>query len=360
MATYNESGVNIFAGDEASRIAYSAAIETFASRSGMIGEATKMPGGFSGALDFGAFYLVMNCDGVGTKIDLALETGDFSGMGHDLLAMVADDSVCTGAETVSITNTIDTNRVLPEEVAKMMESLKNACIQEKVNIIGGEIAELGNTLSKTIWNATAIGIVAKDRFITGEDIFPGDCVIALEERGFRSNGFSLVRYILKENNVALGDFFSEGISYGKALLTPSTLYSAAMLSIIGRYDQTAKVHIKGIAHITGGGLAGNFSRILKKKKLGADLPNIFPMPLIMKRLQELGQVEDREAYRTWNGGNGMLVVVAKEDSEKTLSLLKEQGITAKIAGEITDTSKILHRNYGVFAKREEMMEWKEN
>ena len=359
MATYKDSGVNISAGDTASQIAYAAAMETFASRNGMIGESVKMPGGFSGALDFGAFYLVMNCDGVGTKIDLALEIGDFSGMGDDLLAMVADDAVCTGAETVSITNTIDTNRVLPEEVANMMESLKNACIRQKVSVVGGEIAELGNTLSKTIWNATAIGIVAKDRFITGQTLARGDHVIALQEEGFRSNGFSLVRYILKENNVALGDFFSDGVSYGKALLTPSTLYSGAVLSIIGRYNESPKVDVKGIAHITGGGLAGNFYRILKKKGLGADLPNIFPMSPIMRRLQKLGRVEDREAYKTWNGSNGMILVVAKEDSVKTISLLKEQGILAQVAGEITNTGKIIHRNYGAFAKEGEMMEWED-
>ncbi len=354
MTTYQEAGVDICAGDEASRIAYQCALKTFASRSGMMGEPLALEGGFAGALDFGEFLMVMNCDGVGTKIDIALETKNFEGLGDDLLAMTVDDAICVGAEVIAITNTVDTNRVRAEEIRALMESLSSACIREKVVIPGGEIAELGNTLSKTIWNSTAIGIVEKEKYITGENILPGDTVISLKEEGFRANGFSLVRHIIKENGILFSDScpFAPEKTWGSVLLTPAKIYHSPILSILGRYKMPAKVNIKGIAHITGGGIAGNFSRILKKKHLGAYLPNIFDMPQIMKELQKLGNVSDEELYKVWNGGNGMLLVVSPQDAEKVVVLLKDQGVEAQIAGEITAEPVITHKNWGYYGEKE--------
>ncbi|MEI7510697.1 MAG: AIR synthase-related protein [Candidatus Peregrinibacteria bacterium] len=358
MATYQEAGVDISTGDIASRIAYQEALKTFASRAGMIGAPLALEGGFSGALDFGQFLMVMNCDGVGTKIDVALETQNFTDLGDDLLAMTADDAICVGAEVIAITNTVDTNRVNPTEIKAMMESLSTACIREKVVIPGGEIAELGHTLSKTIWNSTAIGVVEKEKYITGADIAPGDSVIALQENGFRANGFSLVRHILRENGVSFSDPYEQNLqkTWGEMLLTPAKIYHSALLSILGRYGVPSVFPIKGIAHITGGGLAGNFFRILKKKNLGAYLPDIFDMPEMMKAIQKMGNVSDREAYRTWNGGNGMLLVVNSEDAEKVVSLLKKSGVTAKVCGEITATPEIVHKNWGA-EQREEMLKF---
>lgn len=356
MATYQDAGVNISEGDKASESAYSWAKKTFSSRHGCVGSALIMDGGFAGALDMGEYYLINNCDGVGTKIDIALETKNFSGIGYDLLAMVADDAICTGSEVISITNTFDTEKVNAEEISKMMESLSNACIQEKVVIPGGEIAELGNTLKGTIWNASATGIVEKTKFITGEDIKAGNTVIALKENGFRANGFSLIRYILKNANILYSDIFENQKTWGEELLTPCTLFHGAILNIIGRFQQSPQAKINGMVHITGGGLAGNFFRLLKKKGLGAYLPDIFPMTNAMKKLQEIGNVSDKEAYKTWNGGNGMLLVCETKESETILDMLQKNNITACIAGVITTDSKIIHRNFGFF-KEEEFLIW---
>ena len=259
MATYKDSGVDISAGEKASKSAYECAKNTFSARDGMFGAPVKLDGGFAGALDFGDFYTILNCDGVGTKIDIALETGEFSGLGDDLLAMTADDAICVGAEVISITNTFDTNSVNAEEISAMMKSLEKACIKQNITISGGEIAELGKTLNKTIWNSTAMGVVEKEKFLTGDKIQAGDVVISLKENGFRSNGFSLARYVLSENNIKYSDKFSEKTTWGEELLTPCTIFHNAVLDLMGRFREEKKVQINGCVHVTGGGLAGNFS-----------------------------------------------------------------------------------------------------
>lgn len=340
MSTYEESGVNIARGDAASRRAYEAALSTFASRAGRIGMPVALEGGFAGALDFGAYYLVLGCDGVGTKIDIALETKNFTGLGNDLLAMVADDAVCVGAETVAITNTVDTNAVNPDEIAAMMDSLAAACREQKVVIPGGEIAELGSTLTKTIWNATALGIVEKEKYLSGDRIAAGDAVIALKEQGFRANGFSLVRYVMKNSGIAYTDRYDEKHTWGEMLLSPSHLYHDAVLHLIGRFGEKAAVEIHGIAHITGGGIVGNFSRILKKKKLGAKLPDLWQPSELVRRVQALGRVSNAEAYKTWNMGNGMLIVLPQGEVEKAIQLLAEKGVQAKVAGAITESGVV--------------------
>lgn len=359
MATYKDSGVDISAGDAASRAAYRAAKNTFSSRDGMFGAPVILEGGFAGALDFGEYYLVTNCDGVGTKIDIAIETQNFAGLGYDLLAMTADDAICVGAEVVAITNTFDTNKINASEIEAMMKSLENACIQEKITIPGGEIAELGDTLNKTTWNSSAVGVVEKDKFISGKNISAGDVVITLKEEGFRSNGFSLVRYIMAQNNISFDSPFPESKTektWGEILLTPCTLYHRALLHLLGGFGEERKINATGIVHVTGGGLAGNFFRLLKTHGFGADLPDLFPMPESMKTLQKIGDVTDREAYKTWNGGNGMILVVPENEAEKALELLKIVGLKGKKAGVITSGGKIFHANTGYFSDGK-MLEW---
>lgn len=350
MTTYAESGVNISEGDNASHKAYAAAMSTFSSREGMIGKPVVLEGGFAGALDFGDYYLIMGSDGVGTKIDIALETNNFSGLGYDLLAMVTDDAICVGAETVAITNTVDTNKVNSENIGKMMDSLAAACKEQKVVVPGGEIAELGESLGTTTWNSSAVGIVEKEKYITGEKIQPGDTIISLREHGLRSNGFSLVRYILKQKGISYAAEFQPETTWGEVCLTPAIIYHDAVLHLLGRFQKERKIDVHGIAHITGGGIAGNLARILKKKKLGAELSDLWEPAEIMLRLQEIGDVADEEAYKTWNMGNGMLLIVALEDAEETRQLLSEKKIAAKVVGTITNDNKIQWKNKGFFQK----------
>jgi phosphoribosylformylglycinamidine cyclo-ligase len=167
-------------------------------------------------------------------------------------------------------------------------------------------------------------------------------VIALQSAVARSNGFSLIRKVLSD---AHGEDWhtvewKDDVSWGEILLTPSVVYHKAVLSLIGRHDEAAKVDVKGISHITGGGIAENLRRTLKKSGCGAVLSDLFEPHDAIKDLITLGSVEIEEAYRTWNMGNGMLVIVSANDADASLELLQSAGIQAKVAGTITSDSEV--------------------
>jgi phosphoribosylformylglycinamidine cyclo-ligase len=314
MSTYEESGVNIEKGDACSRLAYSAAKATFAGRTGRIGAAAVLEGGFSGALDMGDYYLLQNDDGVGSKMMVASALGKWDTVAFDLVAMVADDAICTGAEVISMTNTVDIEVVDDAVIGPMMEGLKVACLQEKIVVPGGEIAELPSQVRGVVWNATAVGIVEKNKFIDGSKIVEGDIVLGLRSDGFRSNGFSLVRHILSEKfgedwaNAEYGD----GRSWGEVVLTPSRIYHRAMLGLLGGYGEPRKVDVHGVVHVTGGGLDANLARILPEG-LGPQWDNLWAPHEAMTKLMELGNVEEAEARKTWNMGTGMVIILAGSD-----------------------------------------------
>lgn len=354
MSTYKDAGVNIEKGDEASKIAYEAAKNTFVSRKGMIGEPLVDEGGFAGLLDMGNFYLVQNDDGVGTKMVIAEKIGKYDTLGYDLICMVADDAICVGAETISVTNTMDVDKVDKEKISPLMSGLEKAAKEQKIVIPGGEIAELGSMSNGYIWNATAVGVVEKDKIINGKNITPGDKLIGLYSPGFRSNGFSLVRHILSES---FGDNYEnekfDERTYAEATLTPSIIYQDALLQIHGRYGKKPQADMKGIAHITGGGIPGNITRILKNKNLGANITNAFEPDLIVLKLQELGNVSDVEAYQTWNMGVGMIIV--SNDADFIINSLEKNGIQSKIIGEVTENPEVKVISQGALSKGKELI-----
>jgi phosphoribosylformylglycinamidine cyclo-ligase len=341
MATYKEAGVDITLGDKCSEIAYNAAKNTFKGRKGMIGEPLVDEGGFSGALDMGDYYLVQNDDGVGSKMAVAEGISKYDTLGYDLVAMVADDAACIGAETISISNTIDVDKVDEKKIGAMMQGLEKAALEHKIVIPGGEIAELKSMVNGYIWNATAVGILEKSKLITGEKVQVGDKIIGLRSAGIRSNGFSLVRYILKEN---FGEDwyhakYDDSKNWGEAVLTPSKIYSSAIMEMHGRYKQEGKVELKGVVHVTGGGIPGNIKRVLKKSKLGANINNLPKPHDVMIKLMELGKVEKEEAYRTWNMGVGMILI--SNDTEKIKEICLSHGIDSQIIGEVTEGEIII-------------------
>lgn len=347
MTSYKDSGVDIDAGNAASKAAYTHAIKTFASRKGMIGAPLEDAGGFAGLLDMGDYYLVQNDDGTGSKMDLAFAMQKYDTIGYDLLAMVADDAICMGAEVISVSNTMDVSKVDPTMVDAILSGLSKACQEQKIVIPGGEIAEVPGAVNSPVWNATAIGIVAKDRVLNPETISEGDNILALRSGVVRSNGFSLVRKILSDN---FGkdwhkESWKDGKTWGDIMLTPSIIYHSAMLKILGRYGEDRAIEIKGVTHITGGGIAENLRRTLKKSGYGAQLTDLWEPNNAIKDLIEIGSVEMEEAYRTWNMGNGMLVILAKEDSDRAIEMLGKEDIEAKICGTITKDPKILLNTY---------------
>ena len=340
MATYEESGVNIEMGDQCSAIAYAAAKGTFPGRAGMIGQPVVDDGGFAGALDMGDYYLIQNDDGIGTKMIIAEAIGQYDTMGYDLVAMVADDAICVGAETISISNTLAVDKVQKEKIQPLMAGLQKAALEQKIVIPGGEIAELGSMSNGYIWNATSVGIVAKDKMITGKEIQAGDTIIAFASAGLRSNGFSLVRHILKEKfgEDCYNQPYNDSQTWGQAVLTPCRIYSAMLLDLIGRYQQPAKAHIKGLVHVTGGGLPGNITRVLKNG-LGADL-TLPETPELFTKLMELGNVARDEAYKTWNMGIGMIAICAPEEAEKILAHAQSQNFPAQTIGQVNASGQI--------------------
>lgn len=347
MATYKQSGVNISMGDKCSKIAYGEAKKTFAARKGMIGKPVTVEGGFTGMLDFGNFYLVQNDDGVGSKIAIADALKKYDTLGYDLLAMVADDAVCVGAETISITNTLDTSKISDKVVAPLLAGLRKACNEQHVVIPGGELAEMPDLVKGNVWNACAVGVVEKKKFISGKGIKPGDKIIGLRSRGFRSNGYSLIRYILRKKFGAKWENkkFNSKQTWGQITLRPSIIYSNALLDIIGRFGKPAKAKIKAIVHVTGGGIPGNITRILGN--LGARLDSL-PLPhKPMLELQKLGNVSDKEAYKVWNMGVGMILI--SNDYEKIKSILKKHKIEAQIIGEVTSNKNVKLVSRGFFS-----------
>ncbi len=352
-STYKKAGVDIEAGDSASSKAYKAALSTHVSRKGMFGAPVKLEGGFTGALDCGDFYLVQNDDGVGSKSLIGEQMNRYKTLGYDLLAMVADDAVCVGAEVISMTNTIDINKVDEKIITPLMKGLAEACKEQNVVIAGGEIAELRDQVKNFTWNASALGIVEKSKFITGMHVRPGDKIVGLQSRGFRSNGVSLIRYILKKE---FGENwhrkkFNDAHTWGEAVLMPSRIYHACVLDMIGRFQKgEARVHPKAIVHNTGGGLPGNLERIVGKVDRGALVDHPFPPHQAMLALQKLGNVEDSEAYRTWNMGIGMMIVVDPSETNEVIAIARKHNIPAQVMGEITEKPGISIVSQGHFGR----------
>ncbi len=158
--TYAEAGIDIVAGDQISKKAYQYAKSTFGSRQGRIGEPVVGDGGFAGMLNMGDFYMTQCCDTVGTKITIAEKTKHFAGLGDDLLCMVADDAICSGAEVVSITNTFETKKIHQADIEAMMDSLAKICQKQQIVIPGGEVAEVGDMTNGTSWGADTTTIMA--------------------------------------------------------------------------------------------------------------------------------------------------------------------------------------------------------
>ncbi len=338
MIDYKSAGVNTETGTIASKKAYENAKKTFASRKGKIGEPVVLNGGFAGALDFGDFLLIQNDDGTGTKTEIAEALKKFDTIGEDLLAMVADDAIVVGAETVSVTNTFDVPRIDPDVMDVMTASLSKACVQEKIVIPGGEIAEIGTAANKIIWNATAVGIVKKEKFITGDKIKLGDKIIGLKGRVLRSNGFSLARKICEKSFGK--DWFTkewqDGISWGEILLTPSKVYHRLLLeNILGDFESPRLFDVHGLVHITGGGIPDNVPRILPKG-LGAKFNNLHTPHKAIFDLKKLGNLTEKEIYKTWNAGTAMMLFVSEKDANKICEKLNsvDTEVKAKIVGEV--------------------------
>ena len=365
---YKESGVNIELGDEVSRIFYNAAKQTWKNRCGVFGEVLVPYDDFSGLRVIDVSNLptntVMNIgfDGVGTKIELAERVGTFNTIAFDLFAMVCDDAVIKGGEPVLIGSILDVNSLCNadgsfiKQINEIAQGYINAAKEANVVILNGEIAELGNRVNgfgnfNCNWGATVVWFAKKKRMFTGHQIIKGDYLIGLKEAGFRSNGLSLVRKTM--HDVHGEDWHNKhlnGITIGELVLTPSKIYCKAIVSMFGGYNRQPLANIHGVAHITGGGLFGKLQRILKPSGLGAKIDDPFDPAPMMLYCQEKGGIDDDEAYRTWNMGQGMVIITP--EPEQVIQIANKHQIEAKIIGSVASDSSISVKNKGYYSKGE--------
>jgi len=367
---YRESGVNIELGDVASQVLYEAAKATWENRKGKLGELIVPFDDFTGVRAIDVSNLprgtLMNIgfDGVGTKMELAERIGNHRTIGHDLFAMLCDDVIVRGAEPVLIGSILDVNTLGTEEkphtdkVKQLAEGYINGARAANVAIVNGEIAELGGRVGgygpfNYNWGGAVVWFANKERLFTGNEIKPGDSLVGLREDGFRSNGLSLVRKIMQdryEDNWHKVHCHDASCTFGEAILTPSKIYTAAVVDMFGGYDldREPRAEVHGVAHITGGGIPGKLGRILKPSGLGAKIDYPFEAISFMKIIQKIGEVPDREAYKTWNMRHGAIIVTP--EPEKVIQVASEYEIEGRRIGHVTEESGIRIYSRGAYQK----------
>jgi phosphoribosylformylglycinamidine cyclo-ligase len=262
-------------------------------------------GGFGGLFDLGDSYLVGATDGVGTKILLAQEYDMLDGIGIDCVAMCVNDIICTGARPLFFLDYFASSNVDEKQYLTIIDSIKRGCDEAGIPLIGGETAELPSLLPDKHFDIAGfcVGIVKKKDLIDGSKIKKGDVVLAFPSNGFHSNGYSLVRKIFNKDKHE---------KYIDKILKPTEIYVKEIINLID-----SGVNIKGIAHITGGGLS-NLNRILPEG-LSVNWKGEINKPFILDMFQKDGNISDEEMARVFNGGIGMCLVVEPKEVNKVFS-----------------------------------------
>lgn len=302
-------------------------------------------GGFAGLFapdltDIKDPVLVSGTDGVGTKIKLAMEMNIHDTVGIDLVAMCVNDILCQGARPLFFLDYIATGKLVPEKMAELVKGVAQGCKESEAALIGGETAEMPGIYKEEDYDLAgfAVGLVDKEKIITGENIKEGNVAIGLPSSGVHSNGFSLVRAALTKAGVKLTDKSNDDMSIGQRLLVPTKIYAKEIKALLENVD------VKGIAHITGGGLYENIPRMVPDG-LGIEF-DLFRSEVdpIFKQIQAWGDIEEEEMYSTFNMGIGMVIVVSKEDSRKTLEILKKFDEKTSICGKCIVTDEKVKLN----------------
>lgn len=345
MTTERDSGVDLDLGGRCSALAYGWTRRTFAARQGRPGEVwTGLEASFASLVDLGGRKVGITSDGIGTKIEVAERTGAYATLGFDLVAMVADDLAANGLEPTNLSNILDVDHLDERVVDELLRGLAEAAGEAGIALTGGEIAELGGRVGgwgegmHFNWCSTAIGVLppALPGPIDGTACRAGDAVLAVAERGLRSNGFSLARRILAG---AFGERWHEarfeGRSWGELLLTPSLI----CCRLVGALLESGVVP-SGIAHVTGGGIPDKLGRVLRASGLGAELDALFAPPPFVRELQRLGGVPAPLAYRNWNMGNAMLLCLPEREVERAVAIATEKGFRAQRAGRLVNGPRI--------------------
>jgi len=294
-------------------------------------------GGFSGLfqLDTKGYkepVLVSGTDGVGTKLKIAFMMDKHDTVGQDCVAMCANDIACQGAKPLFFLDYIATGKLIPEKMASIVEGVANGCKLAGCALIGGETAEMPGFYKEDEYDLAGfcVGIVDKDRIITGENIKEGDMLIGLPSSGIHSNGYSLVRKIVFEREkMDVFTYIPElGKKLGEELLIPTRIYVPVVLDLIDKFN------IKGISHITGGGFYENIPRMLPKGLSAHIDTSTIKVPEIFNLLQKWANIEKKEMYGTFNMGVGMVLAVDKDELDAIAEHLRIKGEPFYILGEV--------------------------
>ena len=326
--SYRDAGVDIDAGDD------------LVERIKPLVRRTQRPECLGGIGGFGGLFelpteryekpvLVSGTDGVGTKLKLAITLDRHDTIGIDLVAMCVNDILVVGAEPLYFLDYFATAALSPSQAESVISGIATGCELAGAALIGGETAEMPGMYQSGDYDLAGfcVGVVEKKDIIDGRDIRAGDQVIGLASTGLHSNGYSLARAIVDRSRASL-DTPIGASTLGQTLLTPTRIYVRSILDLL-------KVcPVRGIAHITGGGLPGNIPRVLPDGLECHIDPNAWHRPEIFQWLQSQGQVADDEMWRTFNCGIGLVIIVAPENGEKAKTLLEQCGETAFHVGQI--------------------------
>lgn len=334
--TYSDAGVSIDAANAAKEKIKHLAQKTFNERT-----LTEI-GSFGGMFD-AAFpsmrhpVLVASADGVGTKLKVAFETKIHNTIGRDLVNHCVNDILVQGARPLFFLDYIATGSLLPDVVASIVEGVANGCRENGCVLLGGETAEMPGFYSAGEYDVAGfiVGIVDREKVIDGKRITPGDCLLALPSVGLHTNGYSLARKLFFDVAGYGVDTHLDSLdlSVGTALLKPHVSYLNSLKDLL----DTGK--IKGLAHITGGGLTENIPRILPEGTSVTIARDAWPVLPVFKLMKEIGNVPDAEMYRTFNMGVGMVIVCASDDKESIKSHFKTRGDTCYEIGRVTEGNR---------------------
>lgn len=344
--SYARAGVNIDAGNEAvERIKRRASAATRPEVLGGIG-------GFAGlfALETGKYrepVLVSGCDGVGTKLKVAFALDRHGTVGIDAVAMCVNDVLVQGAQPLFFLDYLAVGRLVPEQVEEVVAGVAAGCREAGCALLGGETAEMPGFYPPGEYDLAgfAVGVVEKSEMVDGRDIRPGDVVLGLAASGLHSNGFSLARRVLlEEARLKVGDFVPEfGCTLGEELLRPTRIYVRPVLNLL------QKVRVKGMAHITGGGLVENIPRVLPEGARVALRAGSWAVPPVFALIREKGRVPEPEMLRTFNLGIGFVLIVGEDEVERAVALLTEAGEKVRVIGRVVAGERGVEVEGRVFA-----------
>ena len=343
--TYRDAGVDIDAGNESVSLIKDAVRATY--RSEVMGDL----GGFGGLFalntkDYKEPVLVSGTDGVGTKLRLAFLLNKHDTIGQDAVAMCVNDILVQGAEPLFFLDYLAVGKLEPMQVAEIVTGVARACKESGCALIGGETAEMAGFYPIGEYDIAgfSVGIAERSKLITPARVKAGDVLLGLPSSGVHSNGYSLVRKIVFERKGFKGDEYIEelGQTIGEELLTPTRLYPRICLPLIREFD------IHGMVHITGGGFYENIPRALPEH-MGAEVNGAaWTIPPVFRLLQEWGNVDWTEMYRTFNMGIGMVLIVSSDEADRITAQLNAQNETVYHIGHVTEGAHEVVIKGGVF------------